>query len=157
MTLSQRLTAAWRALTGKRDAYAATYGNSGPHGFAGGAINRLTSSLSSWSGSLNADLDVSLPILRARAQPGCQQRAWQTLSLAGGDQRRRTAESETAGARHARPAQPNKPTTLDKSANDAIEAHWERWGEPATFPDATAACIRCCAPPSRAWPAMAKR
>lgn len=129
MTLSQRLTAAWRALTGKRDAYAATYGNSGPHGFAGGAINRLTSSLSSWSGSLNADLDVSLPILRARARSlaANNEHGKRFLSLVATNVvGRQNPKLQVRAMRDQR--NPNKPTTLDKSANDAIEAHWERWG-----------------------------
>ena len=61
MKFTDRMSAAWRAFTGKRDPYAATYGNGGTNGFAGGAINRLTSSLASWSGSVNADLDGALP------------------------------------------------------------------------------------------------
>ena len=37
MKFTDRMTAAWRAFTGKRDPYAATYGSGGAHGFAGGA------------------------------------------------------------------------------------------------------------------------
>ena len=66
--LTERMGAAWRALTGRRDPFAATYGNGSGGGFAGGAVNRLTSSLANWSGSVNADLDMALPILRARAR-----------------------------------------------------------------------------------------
>ncbi len=69
MKITSRIGAAWRALTGQRsDPYAATYGAGGTHGFAGGAINRLTASLATFSGSVNADLDGALPVLRARAR-----------------------------------------------------------------------------------------
>ena len=43
--LTERMGAAWRALTGRRDPFAATYGSGSAGGFAGGAVNRLTSSL----------------------------------------------------------------------------------------------------------------
>ena len=132
MKISERLGAAWRGLTGRRDPYAGTYGNGSGGGFAGAAVNRLTASLSSWSGSINADLDIALPILRARAR-----------SLAANNEHgRRFLEmvaENVVGRRNPKlqvramrdQANPNKPTTLDKPANDAIEIHWERWGRTA--------------------------
>ena len=36
--------------------------------FAGAQISRLTSSLETWSGALNSDLDSGLAILRARSR-----------------------------------------------------------------------------------------
>lgn len=52
---------------GRKGMRAATFA---AQGFAGAAIDRLTASLQQWSGSINADLDRSLVILRARARAG---------------------------------------------------------------------------------------
>lgn len=134
MNLTQRLQSAWRALKGQRsDPYAATYGSgSGSHGFAGGGVNRLTLSLANWSGSVNADLDVALPILRARARSlaANNEHGKRFLSLVATNVvGRRNPKLQVRAMRDQR--DPNKPTTLDKSANDAIEIHWERWGKSA--------------------------
>ena len=62
----------WGKLTGnpgkRSDHYAGAYGHGAGGGFSGAAINRLTASMAAWSGALNADLDGSLVILRARAR-----------------------------------------------------------------------------------------
>ncbi|MBU0752374.1 MAG: phage portal protein [Gammaproteobacteria bacterium] len=132
MNLTDRFAAAWRALTGKRDNYAALYGSGGAHGFAGGAVNRLTSSLASWSGSVNADLDASLVVLRARARhlAANNEHGRRFLTLVATNVVGRTnPKLQVRAMRDQR--DPNKPTTLDKSANDAIEIHWERWGRNA--------------------------
>ena len=134
MNLADRLRHAWRALTGQRgDPWAATYGaGSGAHGFAGGAVNRLTSSLANWSGSVNADLDVALPILRARARSlaANNEHGKRFLSLVATNVvGRRNPKLQVRAMMNQR--DPNKPTTLDKAANDAIEIHWDRWGATA--------------------------
>ena len=134
-TLANRLRAAWSVLSGKRtgDAYAATYGQgAGMTGFAGGSINRLTASLANWSGSVNSDLDIALPILRARARSlaannehGKRFLSLVAINVVG----RRNPKLQVRAMRDQR--DPNKATTLDKSANDTIEMHWERWGRTA--------------------------
>jgi len=110
--------------------YSATYGNGAPGGFAGGAVGRLTASLSTWSGALNADLDGSLLILRARARQlaANNEHGRRFLSLVSsnivgkaGPQLQVRAYDRAKG---------NK-LTLDKAANDAIELHWARWGKTA--------------------------
>ena len=129
MKLTDRMSAAWRALTGKRDPYAATYGNAGTNGFAGGAINRLTSSLASWSGSVNADLDGALPVLRARARhlAANNEHGKRFLTLCATNiVGRQNPRLQVRAMRDQR--DPNKPTTLDKAANETIEGHWDKWG-----------------------------
>lgn len=127
MKITDRIGAAWRAFKGQRgDPYAGTYGSGGASGFAGGAVGRLTASLASWSGSINADLDTALPILRARAR-----------SLAANNEHGRRFLSLVAAnvvgrnnpKLQVRALQQNG--QLDKAANDAIEIHWERWGRTA--------------------------
>ena len=129
MKFTDRMSAAWRALTGKRDPYAATYGNGGTNGFAGGAINRLTSSLASWSGSVNADLDGALPVLRARARhlAANNEHGKRFLTLCATNiVGRQNPRLQVRAMRDQR--DPNKPTTLDKAANETIEGHWDKWG-----------------------------
>jgi lambda family phage portal protein len=117
----------------KRDAYAATYGNGSPGGFAGAAVNRLTSSMATWSGALNADLDGSLVVLRARARQlaanNAHGRRFLTLvatNVVGGEGMPRLQVRALKDQRN-----PDKPTVLDKAANDAIEVHWALWGQTA--------------------------
>ena len=133
MNLSERIGAAWRALKGQRsDPYAAAYGSGSGGGFAGGSINRLTASLASWSNSVNADLDGALPILRARARSlaANNEHGRRFLSMVAANVvGRQNPKLQVRAMRDQR--DPNKPTTLDKSANDAIEIHWERWGRTA--------------------------
>ena len=135
MKITARLAAAWRAVLGKpagRDAYAGTYGTGGAHGFAGGAVNRLTASLASWSGSVNSDMDMALPVLRARARSlaANNEHGKRFLSLVATNVvGRQNPRLQVRAMRDQR--DPNKPTTLDKAANDAIEIHWERWGRNA--------------------------
>lgn len=127
MKITDRIGAAWRAFKGQRgDPYAGVYGTGSSGGFAGGAVNRLTAGLASWSGSINADLDASLPILRARAR-----------SLAANNEHGRRFLSLVAAnvvgrqnpKLQVRALQQNG--ILDKAANDAIETHWDRWGRGA--------------------------
>jgi lambda family phage portal protein len=131
MKITSRIGAAWRALTGQRsDPYAATYGAGGTHGFAGGAINRLTASLATFSGSVNADLDGALPVLRARARhlAANNEHGKRFLSLVAtnvvGRQNPRLQVRAMKDQRN-----PLLPTVLDKAANDTVERHWERWGQ----------------------------
>lgn len=130
MKIRDRIAAAWRALVpkgaGKRDPYAGTYGTGSTAGFAGGAVGRLTASLATWSGSVNADLDGSLPILRARARALAANnehgRRFLTLvstNVVGrGNPKLQVRAAERTGK-------------LDKVANDTIEVHWDRWGATA--------------------------
>lgn len=97
--------------------------------FAGAAVNRLTASLAGWSGSVNADLDGSLVILRARARQLAANTAHgrRFLSLVannvvGGENQPKLQVRAYKDQRN-----PNAATVLDKAANDAIEIHWEQW------------------------------
>ena len=132
MNAADRLRAAWRALTGKRDNYAALYGNGAAGGFAGGAVNRLTASLSNWSGALNADLDGSLVILRARARQLAANNEYgrRFLSLAAANIVG-SGETPKLQVRAYFSGQAGKPPTLDKPVNDAIELAWWKWGRAA--------------------------
>ena len=131
MKITDRVAAAWRALKGERaDPYAGTYGTGATAGFAGGAVGRLTASLATWSGSVNSELDGTLPILRARARSlaANNEHGRRFLSLVAtnvvGRQNPRLQVRAMQNARD-----PSKPTTLDKAANDTVEMHWERWGK----------------------------
>jgi len=94
--------------------------------FAGAAVSRLTASLESWSGSVNADLDAGLSMLRARARALCANTDYGKRFLA-------LVAANVVGS--------CGPTlqvralmqsgALDKAANDAIEVHWKRWAETA--------------------------
>lgn len=133
-------TAAWRRLTGRRpsappprrDAFAGLYGTGATAGFAGGAVGRLTASLASWSGSINADLDSSLVILRARARSlaANNEHGKRFLALVRANVVGRSNPKLQVRALRAA-ADPAKKPLLDKAANDAIEYHWERWGRTA--------------------------
>lgn len=91
-------------------------------GFAGAAVSRLTASLANWSGAINADLDGSLAILRARARQLCQNNEFgrRFLSL---------VSANVIGA--AGPTLQVRALTgggaLDKAANDLIETGWAKW------------------------------
>ena len=129
MKFTDRVAAAWRALKGQRDPFAGTYGTGAASGFAGGAVNRLTASLATWSGSVNAELDGSLPILRARARSlaANNEHGRRFLSLVAANVvGRQNPKLQVRAMRDAR--DPSKPTTLDKAANDTVEMHWEQWG-----------------------------
>ncbi len=116
----------------RRDAYAGTYGAGSGGGFAGGAVNRLTSSLASWSGSVNLDLDASLVIVRARARALAQNNEYgrRFLSQVASNVVGRTGPMLQVRAMMNQ-RDPSKPTQLDKAANDAIEIHYQRWGKTA--------------------------
>lgn len=127
MKITERIGAAWRALNGRREAVAVPQSG----GFAGGAVGRLTASLATWSGSVNADLDGTLVVLRARAR---------ALAANNEHGRRfmRLVEENVVGRRNPklqvrvmRAASKGQPAALSKSINDAVEWHWERWGRTA--------------------------
>lgn len=61
------ITNIFRRLTGQAAKPAAKPASHG-RAFAGAAVNRLTTSMASWSGSVNMDLDGNNVILRARAR-----------------------------------------------------------------------------------------
>lgn len=116
----------------RRDNYAATYGNGSGGGFAGSSVNRLTASLATWSGSVNADLDGSLVILRARGRQLAASNEYgrRFLSMVATNVVGRKGPALQVRAKRDQ-RDPNKPTTLDKSANDAVEIHWQLWGKRA--------------------------
>lgn len=91
-------------------------------GFAGAAIDRLTVSLQSWSGAINADLDSGLTVLRARARGLCANSEFgrRFLSLVA-----MNVVGPNGPVLQSRAMA--TPSTLDKAANDAIEVHWGRW------------------------------
>jgi lambda family phage portal protein len=131
--LLDRVGIAWRMLLGRSD-WASSLAGSGSstYGFAGAAVGRLQSSLANWSGSINADLDGALPILRARARQlaannehGRRFLSLCAINIVG----RQNPKLQVRALRDAR--NPDRPATLDKAANDAIEQHWERWGKSA--------------------------
>lgn len=95
-------------------------------GFAGAAVQRLTASFAQNSLSVNADLDGTLVILRARARSLCANNEWgkRFLSLVAAN------VIGSAGPKlQCRATNPDG--TLDKAANDTVEIHWERWGQTA--------------------------
>ena len=132
MNIAQRIAAAWRGLTGKRDPYAGVYGTGATAGFAGGSVGRLTASLATWSGSVNSDNDVALPIMRARSRALCanNEHGKRFLSMVATNVVGRRNPKLQVRAMMANPDRSGKPV-LDKSANDTIEVHWERWGRRA--------------------------
>jgi lambda family phage portal protein len=101
-------------------------------GFAGAAVNRLTTSMASWSGSVNMDLDGGNVIMRARARALGQDNEYgkRFLSQVAVNIVGRTGPKLQVRA-YANQRDPRQPTMLDKAANDAIEIHWERWGKKA--------------------------
>jgi len=115
-----------------RDNFAGTYGVGAAGGFAGAAVSRLTDSLTTWSGSINSDLDGSVVILRARARQLCADNEYgrRFLNLAATNIVGRAGPKLQVRATKDQ-RNPNAPTVLDKSANDTIEAHYERWGKRA--------------------------
>lgn len=122
----------WFGKTARRDNYSATYGNGNSIGFAGGAVGRLTASMATWSGAVNADLDVSLAIMRARARQLAQSNEYgrRFLSLVAANiVGRAHPKLQVRAYRDQR--NPDKPVTLDKAANDAIEIHFAKWGKKA--------------------------
>lgn len=131
-TLAQRIATAWSALLGRqqRDPYAGTYGASSGAGFAGAHVGRLTASLATWSGSVNAELDAALPVLRARARALAR-------NTEHGKRFVNLCATNIVGRSHPKlqvralrdQRNPNAPTTLDTAANAAIEAHWAAWGD----------------------------
>lgn len=131
------LDALRRLLPGKRSArrdgdYSATYGNGSGSGFAGGAVGRLTASLASWSGALNADLDGSLDVLRARGRQIAQnnEHGRRFLSLVATNVVGACGPTLQVRAYNDLPGKDGR-RELDKVANDAIETHWKRWGRNA--------------------------
>lgn len=119
---------------GARDWWSALAGSGSNAGFAGAAVNRLTYSQPQSSQSVNADLDGQLEILRARARglAANNEFAKRFLSLCASNivgaagpvlQVRATEGGD--------PRDPKKVPRLDKSANTAIETHWDRWSKVA--------------------------
>lgn len=112
----------------QRDPYAGVSGNGSGAGFAGAAINRLTASMATLSGSVNADLDGSIAILRARGRSMAANNEYgrRFLNLVS------TNIVGRAGPKlQVRAYRDAKPAELDKVANDTVEIHWDRWGKVA--------------------------
>lgn len=119
----------WPASAKRSDsAYEATFGNGGGGGFAGGAINRLTVSLASWSQGVNADLDAVLTVLRARGRQMAQSNGYgrRFLTMVAANIVGAKGPLLQVRATMASP-KPGGAVVLDKVANDAIEVHWARW------------------------------
>ena len=110
---AERAIAARQALPAKRN-------------FAGAAINRLTSSLESWSGAVNSDLDNGLAILRSRARSLCANNEFGKRFLALVSVNVIGSCGPTLQVRAM-----TQSGNLDKPANDAIETHWKRWTQKA--------------------------
>lgn len=94
-------------------------------GFAGAAVDRLTASLTSWSGAVNSDLDSGLVILRARARQlaANNEHGRRFLSL--------VANNVVGCGPRLQVRAYTRESQLDKAGNDAIEVHWSRWGKRA--------------------------
>jgi hypothetical protein len=120
------------AMPAQRDPYAGTYGPGKAGGYAGAAINRLTSSLANWSGSGNFDLDGNIAILRARARhlTNNDELGKRFLSLVATNVVGRNNPQLQVRAFDIPQSVPGKTAEpkLDKTANDSIESHWVRWG-----------------------------
>ena len=87
----------------------------GRSGFAGASIDRLTASLSSWSGSVNSDLDGTLTTLRARSRNLCANTEYgrRFLTLVAGN---------VIG-----PEGPSLQVRLDGNIKEAVEAAFYKW------------------------------
>lgn len=94
-------------------------------GFAGASVDRLSASLSQWSGAVNSDLDAGLVILRSRARglAANSEHGRRFLSL--------VAANVVGCGPRLQVRAPLQTGKLDKTANDAIEVHWDRWGKRA--------------------------
>jgi lambda family phage portal protein len=119
-----RIARAIATVKGTRAWYDAVSGQGAGSGFAGAAVNRLTASLSQWSGSVNADLDGQLPVLRARARQLATNNEFgrRFLDLVASNVIGPDGPSLQARAT-------DSTGKLDKSANDAVEIHWAQWAE----------------------------
>lgn len=95
-------------------------------GFAGAGVNRLTQSLAQWSGSINADLDGNLSLLRSRARQLCQNNEFgrRFLSLVANNVIGKTGPVLQVRAT-------DQSGKLDKVANDAIEVAYAQWSQRA--------------------------
>lgn len=116
----------------RRDNYAGLYGNGNNLAFAGASVGRLAASLASFSNSVNADLDGSLVLMRARARQLCQSsshgRRFLTLvaaNVVGPAGPKLQVRAYMAQQR------PGQAPVLDKVANDAIEVHYAKWSKRA--------------------------
>lgn len=119
--------------TGFRDWWSGLIGAGGSSAtFAGASVNRLTYSQPTSSQSVNADLDGSLEILRARARAlaANNEFAKHFLTLVASNIVGAAGPTLCVRAYEAR-LDPNGKARLDKSANDAIEIHWKRWSKSA--------------------------
>lgn len=152
MSLGTRISRAWAAWKGapaaarslppaipraaplvvvRTDPYAGLYGESAG-GYAGAAVSRLTASLSAWSGSVNADLDNALPILRARGRQlaANSEHGKRFLSLIATNLVGRAGPTLQVRALKDQ-RNPDAPASLDTAANAAVEAAWARWSRRA--------------------------
>lgn len=119
----ERFQRAWRAfrqaprLVGRRS-------------FSGAQMGRLALSLPGYSNSINADLDGSLAILRARARNLCANHEYGRRFLSMVAVNLIGAYGPTLQVRATNlPANPRQPPVLDKPANGAVETHWARFGK----------------------------
>lgn len=113
-------------------AFAGTFGNGAPGGFAGAHISRLTASLASWSAGINADNDAALPILRARARQLAANNEYgkRFLTLVANNVvGRNNPQLQVRAYKDGPVATTAVQRVLDKPANDAVEIAWVRWGK----------------------------
>ena len=92
-------------------------------GYAGAAVSRLTASLAAWSGSVNAELDNALPILRARGRQlaANSEHGKRFLSLVATNVVGRSGPTLQVRAYNDQ-RNPAATPTLDAAANAAVEA-----------------------------------
>jgi lambda family phage portal protein len=95
-------------------------------GFAGAAVNRLTQSLATWSGSANSDAENGLAILRARARALCNNHEYARRFLSLTATHIVGADGPTLQVRALTNA-----GLLDSVANSAVEMAWWKWQKTA--------------------------
>ena len=119
MPIVDRMARAWRALTGPQPQHRPIQ-----RSFAGAAISRLTASLPGYSLAVNADLDGSLVILRARARNLEQNHKYgkRYMTLVANN-----VVGDCGPTLQVRAMQDDG-KALDQPANSAIESHWAKWG-----------------------------
>jgi lambda family phage portal protein len=121
----ERVQRAWRAFRAPAVAPAR-------RGFAGAQNTRLTLSLPGYSNAINADLDVALTTLRARARHLCQNHEYgrRFLSMVATNLVGAYGPTLQVRAKNV-PSKAGALPTLDIPGNAAIEAHWARFGRTA--------------------------
>ena len=110
----------------KREPARAPARRSMPAGYAGAGINRLTASLTTWSGSANNDAEQSLAILRSRARALANNHEYGRRFLSLAATHIVGADGPTLQVRAL-----TQSGVLDSAANGIIETAWWAWGKRA--------------------------